>query len=51
MDKSVKDSNNIIDIAPDGNSIIEDIIDIFTSTVPSGLINDSFDSNDSDWLK
>lgn len=52
MGNNKQDPKQIIDVENDDNSsLIDKIIDIFSSNTTTGLFDDVYESNDSDWLK
>lgn len=51
MNKNEQDPKQIIDVDDDNSSLIDKIIDIFSSNTTTGLIDNFFDTNNSDWLK
>lgn len=52
MGNNEQDPKQIIDIENDDNSsLIDKIIDIFSSNTITGLIDDFSDTDNSDWLK
>lgn len=51
MGNNEQDPKQIIDVDDDNSPLIDKIIDIFSSNTTTGLIDDFFDTDNSDWLK